>query len=70
MAYVGGDPSKPQPVGIPMASRFRGRLVPRVNYRAEEVIMGYLFILVPMLIFITCFFGGMIFDCWISFQRW
>lgn len=32
--------------------------------------MGYLFILVPFVIFLTFSFAGMIFDFWISFHSW
>jgi multiple sugar transport system permease protein len=34
------------------------------------MVMGYLFVLVPFIIFLTFSFAGMIFDFWISFQRW
>lgn len=32
--------------------------------------MGYLFVLVPFVIFLTFSFAGMLFDFWISFQSW
>lgn len=42
----------------------------RERYKRDEVIMGYLFILVPMAIFLTFFLGAMGFDFWISFNHW
>jgi multiple sugar transport system permease protein len=42
----------------------------REKYRREDVLMGYLFILIPFAIFLTFSFAGMIFDFWISFHRW
>jgi len=41
-----------------------------VKYSREDVMMGYLFVLVPFVIFLTFSFGGMVFDFWISFHRW
>ena len=69
---VGGQ-SPIQPATIPFATRIRsrfGRRGPRARYKRDEVIMGYLFILIPMLIFMTFSLGGMIFDFWVSFYRW
>jgi len=40
------------------------------RYKRDEVIMGYLFVLVPMLIFMVFSFGAMIFDFWVSFYHW
>jgi len=69
MAY-GGGPTQIQPAAIPFATRLRARFRPRAIYKREEMLMGYLFILVPLVIFFTFNFGGMIFDFWISFHRW
>ncbi|HZT96698.1 MAG TPA: sugar ABC transporter permease [Chloroflexota bacterium] len=40
------------------------------QYRREDVIMGYLFLLVPMAIFLVFFLVAMIFDLGISFTNW
>lgn len=70
MAYAGGGPTQVQPVPIPLMARLRGRFRARTAYKREEMIMGYLFVLVPMIIFLTFFIFGMIFDFWISFHHW
>jgi multiple sugar transport system permease protein len=69
MAY-GGGPNQIQPAAIPFATRLRTRFRMGTGYKRDEVIMGYLFVLVPMVIFLTFSFAGMIFDFWISFHRW
>jgi multiple sugar transport system permease protein len=55
-----------------MAARLRLRLGLKsgVKYKREEVVLGYLFILFPFIIFLTFNFAGMFFDFWISFHRW
>lgn len=63
------------PAQMPLAAdSFLGRLRRRFRlgegYRRDEVIMGYLFILVPMTIFLTFYIAGMVFDFWISFHHW
>lgn len=66
-------PSQIQPAAIPAAGALRGRLRrPRTGagYKRDEVLMGYLFILIPMAIFLTFFLGAMGFDFWISFNHW
>lgn len=55
------------PVRKRPGSRFRNYWK---QYRKEDVIMGYLFLLIPMAIFAVFFFIAMGFDFWISFQRW
>jgi multiple sugar transport system permease protein len=65
-----GGPTQIQPAALPFAARLRQRLRPAVRYRRGDVAMGYLFILVPMAIFLTFSFAGMIFDFWISFHHW
>lgn len=62
---------------VPVSAGARGGLLARVQrprtrpkYRRGEVVMGYLFVLVPFIIFLTFSFAGMVFDLWISFQRW
>jgi multiple sugar transport system permease protein len=47
-----------------------GRRRKERRYKRDEVIMGYLFVLIPMIIFIVFSFGAMIFDFWISFFHW
>lgn len=44
--------------------------VPHLSFKAQDVVLGYLFILVPMGIFLIFNFAGMIFDFWMSFHRW
>jgi multiple sugar transport system permease protein len=67
-----GDPAQIQ-VTAP-STRFLARLRPRrrarARYKRDEVIMGYLFILIPMTIFTVFFLGAMVFDFWISFYHW
>lgn len=65
-----GGPTQIQPAALPFAVRLRRRFRPAVRYRREDVAMGYLFILVPMAIFLTFSIIGMIFDFWISFHHW
>ena len=65
-----GGPIQVPPATLSFAARLRQRLRPAVPYRREDVVMGYLFILVPMVIFLTFSFAGMIFDFWISFHHW
>src|SRR5579863_2884666 len=40
------------------------------QFKKEDVIMGYLFLLIPMAIFFTFFFIAMGFDFWMSFNTW
>jgi multiple sugar transport system permease protein len=61
----GALPAPAQAIAAPLPARRKER-----KYKRDEVIMGYLFVLFPMIIFITFFFGGMIFDFWVSFYRW
>jgi multiple sugar transport system permease protein len=42
----------------------------RRQYKREDVVMGYLFLLFPMVIFLVFFFFAMIFDFGISFTSW
>jgi multiple sugar transport system permease protein len=63
------SPTQAQPASVTVAPAL-GRRKRERRYKRDEVIMGYLFVLFPMLIFITFFFGGMIFDFWVSFYRW
>lgn len=65
-----GSPTHVPPATLSLTDRLRRRLRPAVPYRRGEVVMGYLFILVPMVIFLTFSFAGMIFDFWISFHHW
>jgi multiple sugar transport system permease protein len=67
-----GTPGNIQPAAIPAARRFRGRRRSsgHEGYKREEVLMGYLFVLIPMAIFLTFFLGAMGFDFWISFNHW
>lgn len=63
----------PQPrlsVWARLRPRRAGRVPNRPRYKRDEVIMGYLFVFIPMIIFFTFFFGGMIFDFWVSFYSW
>ncbi len=63
-----------QPASLPAATqaptRVRGRQRKERRYKRDEVIMGYVFVFVPMLIFLTFSFGAMIFDFWVSFYHW
>lgn len=65
-----GGPIQAPPATLSGAGRLRRRLRPAVPYRRDEVIMGYLFVLVPMVIFLTFSVAGMVFDLWISFNHW
>ncbi len=66
--------SPTQPSTVPPATQaptqVRGRQRKERRYKRDEVIMGYLFVFVPMLIFLTFSFGAMIFDFWVSFYHW
>jgi multiple sugar transport system permease protein len=72
MATVTGGSAQMSPAVSPATTRPRTRF--RRNrgepYKREEVIMAYLFILIPMAIFLIFFFGAMGFDFWISFNHW
>jgi ABC-type sugar transport system permease subunit len=57
-------------VPIPITAPAQTKRQRRGKSRREEVLMGYLFILVPFIIFLTFSFAGMIYDFWISFHRW
>ena len=63
------SPSQAAPIPLAMGSRWR-RFRQRESYRREDVVYGYLFILIPFIIFLTFSVAGMIFDFWISFHRW
>jgi multiple sugar transport system permease protein len=67
-----GTPGNVQPAAVAAAGRIRGRRrgSERTPYKRDEVIMGYLFVLIPMAIFLTFFIGAMGFDFWISFNHW
>lgn len=64
---------RPSPA-VPIALGARGLLPRRLRgstrYKREDVLMGYLFVLVPFIIFLTFSFAGMLFDFWMSFHRW
>lgn len=78
MAQQEGLPLQPLPyVGEEIAEinsqapRKRGRFhAYRKSFKREDVVMGYLFLLVPMGIFIVFFFLAMIFDFGVSFTEW
>jgi multiple sugar transport system permease protein len=72
MATVTGGPAQVSPALSPATARSRGRFRRSRGepYKREEVIMAYLFILIPMAIFMVFFFGAMGFDFWISFNHW
>jgi multiple sugar transport system permease protein len=53
-------------LAIPRPRRFP----PRVSFRVQDMLLGYAFILVPMIIFLVFNFAGMMFDLWMSFQQW
>ncbi|SRR5579884_106402 len=55
------------PHGRPRVGRVRGYFR---QFHKEDVVMGYLFLLIPMAIFILFFFVAMVFDLWISIQQW
>lgn len=61
----GALPVPAQAAAAPLPARRKER-----KYKRDEVIMGYLFVFVPMLIFMTFSFGAMIFDFWVSFYHW
>jgi multiple sugar transport system permease protein len=61
-------PSNAVPIALGAPAQSRRRRTRR--YNREDVLMGYLFVLVPFVIFLTFSFAGMIFDFWISFHRW
>jgi len=42
----------------------------QLSFRKQDAILGYLFIAVPMIIFLVFNFAGMFFDLWMSFQHW
>jgi multiple sugar transport system permease protein len=42
----------------------------RLSFRKQDMILGYLFIAIPMIIFLVFNFAGMFFDLWMSFQHW
>lgn len=63
-------PTQIEPAAIPFAVRLRARFRPAGGYRREDMFLGYLFVLVPMLIFLTFNFAGMLFDFWVSFHHW
>ncbi|GAC1427869.1 MAG: sugar ABC transporter permease [Chloroflexota bacterium] len=64
-----GNPGQAQTAPL-AARRARGRLRGSGGYKRNDVVMGYLFILFPMVIFLAFTFLGMAFDFWVSFQRW
>jgi multiple sugar transport system permease protein len=41
-----------------------------ISFKSQDALIGYLFVIVPMLIFLVFNFAGMIFDLWMSFQHW
>jgi len=61
-----------QSTTIPAPAKARGWRARRggVRYNREDVIMGYLFVIFPFIIFLAFNFAGMLFDFWISFHRW
>lgn len=63
-------PTQAEPLRAATVARVRPRLRVGLGYRREDVITGYLFLLVPMIILLVFVYAGMIFDFWISFQRW
>ncbi|MGI8967518.1 MAG: carbohydrate ABC transporter permease [Chloroflexota bacterium] len=68
-----GDTTQVEPGALAASAGALTRLRRRrstVRYKRDEVIMGYLFILIPMIIFVTFFLGAMVFDFWISFFHW
>lgn len=74
MSMSTGGPANIQPAAVAIAGRASGRLWrwrrPSAGYKRDEVVMGYLFILIPMAIFLTFFIGAMVFDFWMSFNHW
>jgi len=63
----------PAPVGarglVPRMPRLWGRSRHQA-YKREDVVMGYLFVLFPFVIFLTFSIAGMLFDFWVSFHSW
>lgn len=62
-------PAHLQPAAIAATAQAEPRFR-KEGYKSGEVILGYLFILAPMLIFLTFKFAGMLFDLWVSFHHW
>lgn len=48
----------------------RPRRLRGLSFRNQDAFFGYLFVLVPMLIFLVFNFAGMMFDLWMSFEHW
>jgi hypothetical protein len=69
-SYGNERSNAPEPSAIAARTGIRARLRASGGYRKEDVILGYVFILIPMVIFLTFNFGGMLFDFWVSFHRW
>jgi len=69
---LAGDPAQLQVTApsTPFLARLRPKRRTRNRYKRDEVIMAYLFILIPMTIFTVFFLGAMVFDFWISFYHW
>lgn len=71
---MGSSPPQVQQAAIPAGARGFPRFLRRKRstqpYKRDEVLMGYLFILIPMAIFLTFFIGAMLFDFFISFNHW
>lgn len=68
-----GDPAKVQPeavVAVPRRTQRPPRMRKPGGYHRDEVIMGYLFVVVPMVVLAVFWFGAMGFDFWISFYHW
>jgi multiple sugar transport system permease protein len=63
-------PSNAVPIALGARRLLPRRARPRTRYKREDVLMGYLFVLIPFVIFLTFSFAGMVFDFWISFHRW
>lgn len=66
---AGHGPTQVQDAAIAVTRR-RVRVFPRVSFRVQDILLGYLFILVPMLIFLTFNIAAMVFDLWVSFHHW
>jgi len=60
----------PVPVGARGLLARLPRRPTRQRYNREDVVMGYLFVLFPFVIFLTFTIAGMLFAFWISFQSW
>jgi multiple sugar transport system permease protein len=65
-----GGPAKLQPAAIAARTGVQPRARRSGSRRRDEILLGYAFILVPMLIFLTFKFAGMLFDFWVSFHHW